>query len=701
MTTARIRYRPFVVAICALLVQLMGAPEAGAAAGDLDLSFDADGKVTTDFASSNDFAGPVVVQLDGKIVAGGIGGDDFGLARYNTDGSLDPSFSGNGKVLTDFTGLGTGFFASFDQVNGLALQPDGKTVAAGCANCRPATLGGGDFALARYNPDGSIDTTFGAGGRLITDFAGDSDAARGVVVQPDGKIVAAGEAITATFHDFALARDNADGTLDSSFGTGGMVTTDFAGSSDGAAAVVRQPDGKIVAAGFATFGPSPAVFALVRYNTDGSLDLTFGSGGKVTTDFGGSTESLSSLALQGDGKLVAAGSHDTGTPGNVSDIALARYNSDGTLDGSFGTAGMVITDFAGSNDQGGGVALQSDGKIVVAAVDTSVFDVLDFGVVRYESNGALDATFGTGGRVTTDFAGGTDFDGGVAVQADGKIVAAGGAEIGSTFDFALARYQADGGGGGGCTITGTPNDDVLSGTSGDDHICGLGGNDQLSGLGGDDLLEGGDGNDTLIGGTGDDSFDGNAGTDTVSFAGAAGAVTANLTTGTVSAGTNGNDTIVLGSVENLVGGNGNDTLTGDGVANRLTGGPGGDRLLGKDANDTLLPGAGGDTNVSGGTGTDTVSYADISSGGKVTINLATGSVTGGAGTDTLSAIENATGTPQTASTAGDSITGSSGNNTLKGLEGNDTLNGGAGTDTCDGGPGTDIATNCESTPSVP
>jgi uncharacterized delta-60 repeat protein len=134
------------------------------------------------------------------------------------------------------------------------------------------------------------------------------------------------------------------GTLDASFGTGGKVTTDFAGSGDGAGAIAVQPDGKLVAAGGATIN-GQADFALARYNSNGTLDTSFSTGGRVTTDFGGRYEGASSVALQWDGKIVVAGGSVIGLYDN---FALARYNSNGTLDTSFGTGGKVITDFGRS-----------------------------------------------------------------------------------------------------------------------------------------------------------------------------------------------------------------------------------------------------------------------------------------------------------------------------------------------------------------
>ncbi|MEV6297277.1 calcium-binding protein [Streptomyces sp. NPDC051896] len=389
-----------------------------AAPGDLDPTFGTGGKVLTDFGGT-DFA--TAVQADGKIIAVGqsdgtsAGDFDFALARYNTDGSLDTSFGTGGKVHTDF---GTG----------------GKIVAAG------VTLAGGiqQFAVARYNTDGSLDATFNGTGAVTTSFGG-QDSAQGVALQADGKIVAAGFSNAHGGNDFALARYNNDGSLDSAFGSGGKVLTDFGTGGNDIANGVVVTDGKIVAAGSSDSGGTND-FALARYNTtDGSLDTSFGTGGLVTTDFGGTNDQASGVVLQTDGKIVAAGQSNAGA---TIDFALARYNPiDGSLDTSFGTGGKVTTDFGGT-DEAFGVALQTDGKIVAAGLTTAGGSV-NFALARYNTNGTLDSCFGTGGKVITDF-GGTDLAQGVAVQTGGKIVAAGRSNAGGTFDFALARYLGGG-----------------------------------------------------------------------------------------------------------------------------------------------------------------------------------------------------------------------------------------------------------------
>jgi uncharacterized delta-60 repeat protein len=408
--------------------------------GALDRTFGAGGKVLTDFGAGEEIASDLAIQSDGKIVAAGNFGPnedalgDFALARYNLDGTLDPTFNGTGKVLTDFSGSG-----SDDVASALAIQSNGKIVVAGYSNAGGTSI---DFALARYNPDGTLDPTFNATGKVLTDFGGSSGS--DVAIQSDGKIVVAGSSgASGTSEDFALARYNLDGTLDPTFNGTGKVLTDFTGSGGGdfASSVAIQPDGKIVAAGdSATFAGETWTydFALARYNLDGTLDPTFNGTGKVLTDFTGSGggDIASSVDVQSDGKIVAAGSAISFASGGSWDFALARYNPDGTLDPTFNGTGKVLTDFTGSGsfESAHALAIQSDGKIVVAGEsEPSGQGYSDFALARYTPRGRLDRRFGASGKVLTNFL----FRArawALVIQSDGKIVAAGG------FGFAMARY---------------------------------------------------------------------------------------------------------------------------------------------------------------------------------------------------------------------------------------------------------------------
>ncbi|HEU4387864.1 MAG TPA: delta-60 repeat domain-containing protein [Blastocatellia bacterium] len=411
-----------------------------ASAGDRDLTFGHDGKVITDF-SGNEAAADVKVQPDGKIVAAGITtidtvNSDFALARYNPDGSLDSGFGAGGRVTTDFAGM-------FDRANALALQPDGKIIVAGLSGDRVST---GDFALARYNVDGTLDPDFGVGGKLVTDFFGGFDSASEMAIQPDGRILVVGAARTNSQTDFALARYNINGSLDLTFGTGGKTTIDL-GPIDSASAVALQPDGRIVVAGSTFSIRTINDFAVVRYESDGKLDETFGPGGKVITDFSNTNDLGTAVAIQPDGRIMVAGAADDPN-GTAFDFALARYNADGSLDHRFGSGGKVTTDFVGGLDAASDVALQPDGRIVAAGFATfgRIPTGSDFAVARYEVNGALDRSFGAGGQVMTDIAGGFDSGSALAIQADGRLVVAGGTGLVQTsVDFALVRYAATGG----------------------------------------------------------------------------------------------------------------------------------------------------------------------------------------------------------------------------------------------------------------
>ncbi|MDA9710809.1 fibronectin type III domain-containing protein, partial [Luminiphilus sp.] len=412
------------------LLIISGAHPVAAAEGDLDTAFDNDGRVTTAIGSGTDRAWSVAIQSDGKIVAAGFsnnGNDsDFALLRYNTDGSLDTSFDSDGKVTTA-VGSGT------DSARSVAIQSDGRILAAGSGN----NGNDSDFALVRYNTDGSLDTTFDSDGKVLTDVGGGSgDNGRSVAIQSDGKIMVAGFSNNGNDDDFALVRYNTDGSLDTTFGSDGKVTTAIGNDHDYANTVAIQSDGKIVAAGSSKGGNYD--FAIVRYNADGSLDTTFDSDGKVTTAVGTGIDRSWSVAVQTDGKIVVAGYSKNG---NNYDFALVRHNADGSLDTTFDSDGKVTTAIGSGTEYAYSVAIQSDDKIVAAGYSKSASD-FDFALVRYNTDGSLDTTFGSDGKVTTAIGSDSDTARSIAIQSDGKIVVAGSNYNGSDYDFALARYIA-------------------------------------------------------------------------------------------------------------------------------------------------------------------------------------------------------------------------------------------------------------------
>ena len=424
-------------AVCRVTLLLFGAlifllgSIAVARPGGRDAAFGRAGTVRTNFTPRDDHANDVAIQADGKILAVGLANSGpqgrrgtFAIARYNPDGTLDPSFGGDGKVETNFTPWD-------DHANGVAIQIDGKIVAVGVGNSK--------FALARYNPDGTPDTSFDGDGKVLTYPVG---GATGVAIQADGKIVAAGEG---SFGGqlFAVARYNPDGTLDTSFGGDGRVLNDFGGLGF-AFDVAIQADGKIVAAGGGGLG-APS-FALTRYNPDGSLDPSFGGDGQVITGFPTRPYFYSTaegLAIQADGKIVAVGTvNDVG-------FAVARYNPDGTRDTTFSQDGRAITRFwFRGNSYATGVAIQADGKMVAAGSATPPAigpngDDTRFALVRYRPNGTLDATFGGDGKVWTNLSAGYDYANDVAIQADGKILAVGSVAPRANSNnakFAIVRY---------------------------------------------------------------------------------------------------------------------------------------------------------------------------------------------------------------------------------------------------------------------
>ena len=336
-------------------------------------------------------------------------------------GDLDTAFGGDGKVTTDLTRHG-------GLTNAVAIQADGKIVAAGHSlGPKPK------FALARFRVNGTLNITFGGDGTVTTTIGGDGAVANAVAIQADGKIVAAGQSFGSN-PEFALARYNGDGTLDTTFGTDGKVTTDFTGVGDLATAVAIQADGKIVAAGTGSGSPE-----LARYDPAGTLDPTFGNEGRVVTDFSGFASFLAyAVAIQADGKIVAAGEHfECFIDGCESGFLLLRYNTDGSLDTTFGGDGVT----GGFPGWANAVAIQVDGRIVAAGEWLNPPNDPRFAVLRYKTDGTLDQSFGKRGWVLTDFTRGTDVAQGVAIQADGKIVAAGGSAVfGPNPKFALARY---------------------------------------------------------------------------------------------------------------------------------------------------------------------------------------------------------------------------------------------------------------------
>ncbi len=421
--------------------------------GTLDTGFADQGVATTEFASDSNEAKAVAIDSTGRIVVAGSSGDlgDFALARYNTDGTLDNGFGTSGKVTTAVGG-------STDRATAIAIQADGKIVVAGQSH---NGVNAYRFAVVRYLANGALDTGFGAGGKVVFQFGASTEDVNAVAVDPaTGRIVVAGGVFNPGngVSDFAAARLLANGALDSSFSGDGKVTTSFGTTRDAEArSVAVQADGKILLAGgwveySATF-PNPrvaAAFGVVRYAANGTLDTGFGVGGLVTTDVhpDATGETGHAVAIQVDGRIVVAGASSVGDTPYTGDITVLRYLASGALDSSFDGDGVAITDLSPSTmDVGTGLAIQNDGSLVVAGYSLSAIVQSDIAVVRYATNGALDPGFDGDGIVTTTIGPALDYAGAVALQGDNKVLVVGRTTLGSRDPnsvFAIARYGVDG-----------------------------------------------------------------------------------------------------------------------------------------------------------------------------------------------------------------------------------------------------------------
>ncbi|MFB7512640.1 calcium-binding protein [Streptomyces sp. NPDC056144] len=658
---------PFVLA-AALALTLPGT--AVAAPGDLDPTFGTSGRVVTpitNYAEGHD----IVRQSDGKLVVAGQSEGGFTLARYLPGGGLDPDFDTDGIVTSAFEG-------GSQSANAVAIQPsDGKIVVAGTTEVFDQEEGNGCcfFSVARYFPNGALDTAFGEGGLVrVQEFGGSADGAD-IAVMGDGRIVAAGKGAGG---GFALVRLLADGSLDPSLGGDGAVVAGFTPTSpqDGGGIARRmelQPDGKIVSVGYV--GNTAFDIGVARYLPDGTLDTSFSNDGMVTADFGG-TEFGNAISVQPDGKILAAGSGGAG-------FALLRYHANGTPDATFGTGGRTSVAFPGDGGLPYAMALQTNGKIVLAgrADDPNSSEANDFGVARFNSNGTIDTGFAGDGFAVTGF---NDFDEarGVLIQPDGKIVAAG---YGAGFAFALARFE-----GGDAPVPPAPNADlsvssnspvpvtigdratytvtVTNSSASTATATGVTLTDTLAGTGAavtSAATTQGSCTTTATQATCAIGSLAPGASATVTLTGeprSTGTLTSTATVTGSPADPNSanNTTAVTTSVNNARG----CTIIGTSGADTLNGGYANDVICGLGGNDTIRPGYGHDT-VYGNFGNDNVD----GSFGDDTLN-------GGPGNDTLN--------------------GNYGNdrvNTIDSVNGNDTANGSYGTDTCSTDPG-DIRLGC-------
>lgn len=386
--------------------------------GDLDSLFGINGKITLSLGTGSDYGRNICNQDDGKLLVGGSSQGDFALIRLENNGSMDLSFGQDGIVKTEVGTAAT--------MTSLIIQPDEKIIGVGFAKINGSYNG---FVLVRYNSNGSLDGTFGINGIVKSIFGNTEALGRSVAIQVDGKILVTGE-VGGWPSDFATIRYNPDGTLDNSFGNGGIVITDLGNGLDLPKDIVIQNDNKIIVVGHV----EPDM-GIVRYNPNGTLDSLFGIEGKVITELGLSSEH-SAVVIREDNKIVTVGHYSNG--GSYR-IAITCYNPDGTLDSLFGDGGITIV-HSGYSDYASEVLLQQNDHIVVSG--TSYLGALSyFELIKFNEFGIVDSTFGNDGIVRTTF---NQYDrcNGIALQEDGKIVAAGYTYNGE-YVFAVARYIGD------------------------------------------------------------------------------------------------------------------------------------------------------------------------------------------------------------------------------------------------------------------
>lgn len=675
------------IAVC-LAIMRMGTAQA-AEAGSLDPSFGDGGVAPPQFTTSGGFHSTgVALQGDGKVVVAGWttpgSTDDYAVARFTSAGQPDPTFGGDGSVTTHLGGS--------EQANGLAVQPDGKIVLVGQRS--PFASTGRGFQFVRYLSNGNLDTSFSGDGKLIVPgpLAGPSlEGAHDVVVQPDGKIVAAG--FTRVGDNVAVVRLTNSGVVDRTFSGDGIAVLPADGYN-GAYAVGLQPDGKIVVAGISDFDALVA-----RFTPAGAVDTSYGTNGFTVVQTNSSFRPLLDLVVQPDGKTIAVGTVDGG---QRNQIAVHRFTTAGQPDPAFSQDGLVTTNFS-NGSLASSVALQGDGRIVVVGHSYSTRVI-----ARYLADGSPDASFGAGGVHQPWPLDGDTYDDAV-IQPDGRLVVS---CCGSAARFVMTPTTPPTGPsceGLQATLVGTAGNDTLNGTAGPDVIVGGAGNDTINGLGGDDRICAGDGADVLVGGggadrvygeagadqligySGPDHIDGGADVDIADFNYATGPITADLASGTA----NGEGSDQLLGIEWLAGSPHADDLRGDAAANRLYGRGGEDRLDGREGDDMVFGSAANDVLI-GGLGSDSINLA--AAPGPVRVDLAAGTSLG-EGSDTVTGVEHVIGSAFADVLAGndlanvlnagagnDQLAGAGGNDSLYGGDGGDQLSGGLGSDLCDGGP---------------
>jgi uncharacterized delta-60 repeat protein len=399
------------------------------------------GKLIVPVGSSDDEGHSLVQQTDGKLVLGGYSDNgsnnyDFSLIRLNTDGSLDSTFGSGGKLIVPVG-------SSSDWGNSLTQQADGKLVLGGTST----NGSNGDFSLIRLNTDGSLDSTFGSGGKLIVPVGSGSDIGYSLTQQADGKLVLGGSSWNGVDYDFSLIRLNTDGSLDSTFEGDGKLLVDMGTPNDTGTDVIQQVDGRLVLvghSGYSSYSGGLSTynydFSLIRLNPDGSLDSTFDGDGKLIVPVGCSINSYNSLTQQSDGKLVLGASS---TNGSNDDFSLIRLNTDGSLDSTFDGDGKLIVPVGPGHDEGVSLIQQADGKLVLGGYSSDENYNRDFSLIRLNTDGSLDSTFDGDGKLIVPVG---SYGQGLSLtqQADGKLVLGGTSSNGSNSDFSLIRLNTDG-----------------------------------------------------------------------------------------------------------------------------------------------------------------------------------------------------------------------------------------------------------------
>lgn len=372
------------------------------------------GIYTYDLGGSNDSISKCLIQSDGKIILIGTAFGNFTAIKLSGFGVLDKNFGTNGVATTDFGGNDIALSGS--------IQQDGKLLISGSSSWGTPSS---DLALVRLLENGNTDTSFGVNGKVSIDFA-QYDTADSVSLQPDGRIFIGGHSYYKNNDDFIGVRLNTNGSLDSTFGFGGLTNTDLGSGDFGYSTLVLTDKSLLIA------GRSGGAFAVVKYISNGQLDSTFGQSGKSILGYFGASDTVKIAISPIDGKIYLAG--DT-LAGVNRDFAILRLNANGSIDTSFGNQGRATYDFNGRNDYLSDVLVTTEGKVILTGSSSG-----DFSALRINSDGNLDLSFGTNGQLVTDIGGINDTSYGAALQSDGKLVIAGS----SNGNFAAVRYSSIG-----------------------------------------------------------------------------------------------------------------------------------------------------------------------------------------------------------------------------------------------------------------